>query len=160
MLHADKEGCAIRLLPAVSFLPTCSSVLLSFTCLCVHTSMPQFLCSSIIRVHLSHHVSHLYLSIYFQVHPSRATHTSVHMPPLYKFIFPSGHSVSFPHICWLVCNLFSLLISEMISLSLCSSFNKRTLQTSVDSSAYPITHLSTTTALLSLSLIQKCSFAS
>lgn len=75
------------------------------------------------------------------------------MPLLSKFIYPSGHSVSFLHTRWLVCNLFSLFISEMISLSLCSSFNKRTLQTSVGSSAYPITHLSTTPVLFSLSPI-------
>lgn len=48
------------------------------------------------------------------------------------------------HGCWLMCNQLSLSISEMIGLSLCSSFNKWTLQTLVGSSAYPITHLSTT----------------
>lgn len=119
--------------------------------------MHQFLCSSISCGHLSHHVSHPYLSVHFQVHPSTATHTSFHMP-LYKFIYPSDHIVSFLHTCWLVCNHFSLSISEMIGRSLRSSFNKRTLQTSVGCSAYPITHLSTTLSF-SHFLLQR-SFAS
>lgn len=141
-----------------SILPTHSSACNSFTCLYIHTFMHQFLCSSISCGHLSHHVSHPYLSVHSQVHPFTATHTSFHMPLLYKFIYPSDHIVSFLHTCWLVCNHFSLSISEMIGLSLRSSFNKRTLQTSVGCSAYPITHLSTTLSF-SHFLLQR-SFAS
>lgn len=87
---------------------THSSVCNSFTCLYIHTSMHQFLCSSISCVHLRRHVSHPYLSVHFQVHPSIATHTSFHMPLLYKFIYPSHHIVSFLRTCWRWCAIISL----------------------------------------------------
>lgn len=138
---------------------THSSVCNSFTCLYIHTSMHQFLCSSISCVHLRRHVSHPYLSVHFQVHPSIATHTSFHMPLLYKFIYPSHHIVPFgPHAGAGVQSFLSLPLSEMIGLCFCCSFNKRTLQTSVGSSAFPITHLSSTLSV-SHFLLQR-SFAS
>lgn len=97
--------------------------------------------------------SYGYLSTFRSIHPQPST--SFHMPPLYKSIHLSIRPYCFIHAHismdggW--CAISSLSISEMIGLSLCSSFNKWTLQTLVGSSVYPINHLSTTLSFLTFS---------
>lgn len=95
--------------------------------------------SFISGVHLSRHVSGPYLSVHAQSIHSHPCHGSINPPihhtPFFHFFTRSGQRA----------------IVSGSELSLCSLFNKRVLQTSVGSSAYPITHLSTAT-LLSLSL--------
>lgn len=97
-------------------------------------------CSFISCVHLSCHVSSPFISVHAQsihIHPCHGSinHPPIHQTPFFHFFTRSGQRA----------------IVSGSELSICSLFNKRILQTSVGSSAYPITHLSTTT-LLSLSL--------
>lgn len=92
--------------------------------------------SFISGVHLSRHVSSPYLSVHAQsIHSHGSINPPIYHTPFFHFFTRSGQRA----------------IVSGSELSLCSLFNKRELQTSVGSSAYPITHLSTTT-LLSLSL--------
>lgn len=112
-----------------SILPTHSSVHNSFTSPYIHTSLHQYLRSTISYGHPCHLVSHPYLSVHFQLHPSTAAHTSVHTPLLYKFIYrclhPSDYCLIPAHMLTWAQSSLSPSLSEIIGLSLCS-FNKRT----------------------------------
>lgn len=102
-------------------------------------------------------MSHIHASIsigHFQVHPSIHSQAFTCHPSINPSIHPAIllHSHTLQYGCWLACNhLFFHFWNDRSSL--CSSFVKWTLQTLVGSSAFPITHLSSTLFLSSLSFM-------
>lgn len=109
-----------------------------FTHPCINASAhPSAACIQAIMSHI-----HIYLSTPRSIHPQLPTQAfTCHQP-----INSSGPPIVLFHSCthaaW--CAIISLSMCEMTGLPFCSSLYKRTLQTSAGSSAYPITHLSTT----------------
>lgn len=101
LLGCTRTKSSVPLDPYESILTTHPSIHNSYTCLYIHTSMHLFICSSISRVHLRHHVSrpciYIYLSTFRSIHPQQSKQAFTCHSSINPSIYPSGHIASFPH---------------------------------------------------------------